>query len=149
METKQEHVKKELSLGLWEKYLTVWIAICIVVGLLVGQLYSCVWAVYGFIKVCTVIHTDWHIAFLHDVSNSVGIQFSDVKKAVKNPKPLIVTIIANWLIAPPLMTFLGKHLLPWKPTIHCRSNPSGLVTLYSDGYVVDVPCPRRHGTRTH
>jgi hypothetical protein len=29
MENKQEHVKKELSLGLWEKYLTLWIAICI------------------------------------------------------------------------------------------------------------------------
>jgi len=37
METKEEHVKKELSLGLWEKYLTLWIAICIVVGLLVGR----------------------------------------------------------------------------------------------------------------
>ena len=29
-----EHVKKELSLGLWEKYLTLWIALCIVAGLL-------------------------------------------------------------------------------------------------------------------
>ena len=61
-------VKKELSLGLWEKYLTVWIAICIVVGLLVGRFIPAVWAVYGFIKVCPVIHTDWHIALLHDVS---------------------------------------------------------------------------------
>jgi len=39
MESKQEHVKKELSLGLWEKYLTLWIAICIVVGLLVGRFF--------------------------------------------------------------------------------------------------------------
>ena len=37
METSEEHTKKELSLGLWEKYLTLWIAICIVVGLLVGR----------------------------------------------------------------------------------------------------------------
>ena len=37
METSEQHTKKELSLGLWEKYLTLWIAICIVVGLLVGR----------------------------------------------------------------------------------------------------------------
>jgi ACR3 family arsenite transporter len=37
LETSEEHTKKELSLGLWEKYLTLWIAICIVVGLLVGR----------------------------------------------------------------------------------------------------------------
>jgi uncharacterized protein YktB (UPF0637 family) len=30
LETKEEHLKKELFLGLWEKYLTVWIAICTV-----------------------------------------------------------------------------------------------------------------------
>jgi ACR3 family arsenite efflux pump ArsB len=35
--TSEEHTKKELSLGLWEKYLTLWIAICIVVGLLAGR----------------------------------------------------------------------------------------------------------------
>lgn len=37
MENKEEHLKKEVSLGLWEKYLTLWIVICIVVGLLVGR----------------------------------------------------------------------------------------------------------------
>ena len=37
MQTREEHVKKELSLGLWEKYLTLWIALCIVTGLLLGR----------------------------------------------------------------------------------------------------------------
>jgi len=45
----------------------------------------------------------------------VGIRFSDVKQATRNPKPLIVTIIANWVIAPPLMTFLANTFLAGNP----------------------------------
>jgi ACR3 family arsenite transporter len=41
----------------------------------------------------------------------VGIRFSDIKKAARRPKPLLVTIIANWVIAPPLMTFLANVAL--------------------------------------
>jgi ACR3 family arsenite transporter len=41
----------------------------------------------------------------------VGIKFSDVKKAARNPKPLLVTIIANWVIAPILMTVLANTFL--------------------------------------
>jgi ACR3 family arsenite efflux pump ArsB len=40
LETKEEHGKKELSLGLWEKYLTLWIALCIVAGLMIGPNYK-------------------------------------------------------------------------------------------------------------
>src|SRR5512136_2256905 len=45
----------------------------------------------------------------------VGIQFSDVKKAARHPKPLLVTIIANWVIAPPLMTFLANSFFAGNP----------------------------------
>jgi len=41
----------------------------------------------------------------------VGIRFSDIKKAAKRPQPLLVTIIANWVIAPPLMTLLANLML--------------------------------------
>ncbi len=45
----------------------------------------------------------------------VGIRFSDIKKAGKNPKPLLVTIIANWVIAPPLMTLFANIFLAGNP----------------------------------
>jgi ACR3 family arsenite transporter len=41
----------------------------------------------------------------------VGIRFSDVRQAAKRPKPLLVTLIANWVIAPPLMTLLANVIL--------------------------------------
>lgn len=41
----------------------------------------------------------------------VGITFSDVKKAVRKPKPMLLTVIANWVIAPPIMTLYANLLL--------------------------------------
>lgn len=45
----------------------------------------------------------------------VGIRFSDIRKAAKRPKPLLVTIIANWVIAPPIMTLYANIVLAGNP----------------------------------
>ena len=115
LEPKQEHVKKELSLGLWEKYLTLWIAICIVVGLLVGRFVPAFGQFMDSLKYAQLSIPIGILLFFMMYPTVVSIQFSDVKKAVKNPKPLIVTIIANWVIAPPLMTFLANTFFPGNP----------------------------------
>jgi ACR3 family arsenite transporter len=45
----------------------------------------------------------------------LGIRFSDIKKAATKPKPLLVTIIANWVIDPPLMTLYANIVLVGNP----------------------------------
>src|SRR5512135_446039 len=115
MESNQEHVKKELSLGLWEKYLTLWIAICIVTGLLLGRFLPEVGQFMDSLKFANLSIPIGILLFFMMYPTVVGIQFSDVKKAARSPKPLIVTIIANWVIAPPLMTFLANTFLAGSP----------------------------------
>lgn len=115
METKEAHLKKELSLGLWEKYLTVWIAICIVVGLLVGRFFPAFGQFMDSLKFAQLSIPIGILLFFMMFPTVVGIRFSDVKQATKNPKPLLVTIIANWIIAPPLMTFLANTFLAGSP----------------------------------
>jgi arsenite transporter len=115
METAEEHTKKELSLGLWEKYLTLWIAICIVTGLLVGRFIPLFGQFMESLKFAQLSIPIGILLFFMMYPTVVGIQFSDVKKAVKNPKPLIVTIIANWVIAPPLMTLLANTFFAGNP----------------------------------
>ena len=44
-----------------------------------------------------------------------GIAFRDIKKAVKKPKPMLLTIIANWVIAPPIMTIFANLFLKGHP----------------------------------
>lgn len=115
IETKEEHTRKELSLGLWEKYLTVWIAICIVVGLLVGQFIPAFGQFMNSLKFAQLSIPIGILLFFMMYPTVVSIKFSDVKKATRNPKPLLVTIIANWIIAPPLMTYLANVFFPGNP----------------------------------
>lgn len=115
LETKEEHVKKEISLGLWEKYLTLWIAICIVTGLLVGRFIPAFGQFMDSLKYAQLSIPIGILLFFMMYPTVVGIQFSDVKKAARNPKPLLVTIIANWLIAPPLMTLLANTFFAGNP----------------------------------
>lgn len=115
METKEEHMKKELSLGLWEKYLTLWIALCIFAGLLLGRFLPAFGEFMDSLKLAQLSIPIGVLLFFMMYPTVVGIQFSDVKKAARNPKPLLVTIIANWVIAPPLMTFLANTFLAGNP----------------------------------
>jgi ACR3 family arsenite transporter len=115
LESKQEHVKKELSLGLWEKYLTLWIAICIVVGLLVGRFIPEFGQFMDSLKYAHLSIPIGILLFFMMYPTVVGIKFSDVKKAARNPKPLLVTIFANWVVAPVLMTLLANTFLAGNP----------------------------------
>ena len=111
METPEEHTRKELSLGLFEKYLTLWIAICIVVGLLVGRFLPQFGEFIDSLKFRQLSIPIGILLFFMMYPTVVGIRFSDIRKAAKRPKPLLVTVIANWVIAPPLMTFLANTVL--------------------------------------
>lgn len=115
METKEQHLKKELSLGLWEKYLTVWIALCIVAGLLLGRFVPQFGQFMDRFRFVNLSIPIGFLLFFMMYPTVVGIRFSDVRSAAKNPKPLLVTIIANWIIAPPLMTLLANTFLAGNP----------------------------------
>jgi ACR3 family arsenite transporter len=115
LKSKEEHVKKELSLGLWEKYLTLWILICIVAGLLVGRFIPQFGQLVDSLKFRQLSIPIGILLFFMMYPTVVGIRFSDVKKAAARPKPLLVTLIANWVIAPPLMTLLANVVLVGHP----------------------------------
>jgi ACR3 family arsenite transporter len=102
-------------LGLWEKYMTLWIALCIVVGLLVGRFVPEFGQFMDSLKFVKLSIPIGILLFFMMYPTVVGIQFSDIKKAARNPKPLMVTVIANWVIAPPLMTLLANTFLAGNP----------------------------------
>ena len=115
MDNSEEHTKKELSLGLWEKYLTLWIAICIVIGLLVGRFLPQFGEFMDSLKFGKLSIPIGILLFFMMYPTVVGIRFSDIRKAAARPKPLLVTIIANWVIAPLLMTLYANTMLAGNP----------------------------------
>jgi ACR3 family arsenite transporter len=105
----------EKRLGIFEKYLTLWIALCIVAGLLVGRFLPQFGQFMDSLKFHNLSVPIGILLFFMMYPTVVGIRFSDIKKAANRPKPLLVTIIANWVIAPPLMTLYANTVLAGNP----------------------------------
>ncbi len=102
---------KRATLGLFEKYLTLWIAICIVVGLLVGRFLPQFGQLMDSLKFRQLSIPIGILLFFMMYPTVVGIKFGDIRKAAQRPKPLLVTLFANWVVAPPLMTLLANLML--------------------------------------
>ena len=115
MTEERSSVKHEAKLGLFEKYLTLWIAICIVVGLLLGRFLPQFGQSMDSLKFNELSIPIGICLFFMMYPTVIGIRFSDLKRAGKHPKPLIVTIIANWVVAPILMTVLANTFLAGNP----------------------------------
>jgi ACR3 family arsenite transporter len=103
--------KKEANLGIFEKYLTLWIAICIIIGLLVGKFLPQFGELMNSLRYSKLSIPIGILLFFMMYPTVLGIRFSDIKKAATRPKPLLTTIIANWIIAPPLMTLFANLML--------------------------------------
>jgi len=102
---------KEVKLGVFEKYLTLWIALCIVAGLLLGRFSPAFGEYMDSLKFAQLSIPIGFLLFFMMYPTVVGIAFSDIKKAVRKPKPMLLTIIANWIIAPAIMTLFANLLL--------------------------------------
>lgn len=111
METEKGTSKKGASLGIFEKYLTLWIIICIAAGLLIGKFLPEFGQFMDSLKFRQLSIPIGVLLFFMMYPTVLGIRFSDIKKAAKRPKPLLVTLIANWVIAPPLMTLYANVVL--------------------------------------
>jgi len=103
--------KERRKLGLFEKYLTLWIAICIAIGLLLGRFLPAFGQYLDSLKVAQLSVPIGICLFFMMYPTVVGIAFSDVKKAVRKPKPMLLTIIANWAVAPVIMTLYANLLV--------------------------------------
>jgi ACR3 family arsenite transporter len=103
------------KLGVFEKYLTLWIALCIIIGLLLGRFLPSFGIYMDSLKFAQLSIPIGVCLFFMMYPTVVGIAFSDVRKAVKKPKPMMLTIVANWVIAPPIMTLYANLLLQGNP----------------------------------
>jgi len=98
---------KERKLGIWEKYLSVWVVLCIIVGIILGRVFPQISATLGKL---TVAHVNIPIAiclFWMIYPIMLQIDFRRVVRAGKTPKPIAATLIANWGVKPFTMAFFA------------------------------------------
>ncbi len=93
-------MEKEKSLNLFEKYLTVWVLLCIGAGILLATVAP---NLATTLDAMSVYHVSIPIAicmFFMLYPIMVKIDFDQVVKIGKRPKPVILSLVINWLIKP-------------------------------------------------
>ncbi len=91
---------EERRLGVWEKYLTLWVAICIGVGTALGRIFPQVSDVLARLEVAHISIPIAICLFAMIYPIMVQISFEEIKKAALSPKPIALTLFANWVVKP-------------------------------------------------
>ncbi|AFL83438.1 arsenical-resistance protein [Belliella baltica DSM 15883] len=95
------------KIAFFEKYLTVWVALCIGAGILIGHLAG---EDITFLSDMEIYNVNIPIAiliWLMIYPMMLQIDFSSIKGVGKAPKGLILTLVINWLIKPFTMAFFA------------------------------------------
>jgi len=94
-------------MGLFERYLSVWVGLCIVAGLILGNVMP---ELFQLIASMEIAHVNLPVAVFIWVMiypMMVQVDFSAIKDVGKKPKGLALTLVVNWLIKPFTMAALG------------------------------------------
>ena len=101
----------EKSLSAFEKYLAIWVAACMVAGLILSQTFPGLsqtlnnWQIRGIsvpIGICL---------FLMMYPALLNLQLDELRKLMRNPKPIFLTLVSNWIIAPIVTVLLARMFL--------------------------------------
>jgi len=94
-------------MGAFERYLTLWVGLCIVAGVLLGNLMP---AIFHWFAALEIAHVNIPVAILIWVMiypMMIQVDFSSIKDIGKKPKGLLLTLAINWFIKPFTMALLG------------------------------------------
>ncbi len=99
--------EQKKRLGFFEKYLTLWVALCIVAGILIGNFALESVSILSNLEIFSVNIPVAILVWLMIYPMMLQVDFSSLKNVGKQPKGLILTVIVNWLIKPFTMAFFA------------------------------------------
>ena len=122
------------SMSVFERYLTVWVFLCIVVGIALGQLWPEVFQSIGRMEIANVNLPVGVLIWVMIIPMLVKVDFGALHEVRKHIKGIGVTLFVNWLVKPFTMAFLGwlfiRHLFaPYLPADQLDSYIAGLILL--------------------
>jgi ACR3 family arsenite transporter len=88
------------GIGFFERYLTLWVVICMVVGILIGKFLPVIPEFLGQFEYAKVSVPIAILIWVMIYPMMMKVDFQSVKTVGKNPKGLFVTWVTNWLIKP-------------------------------------------------
>ena len=132
-------MEKKYGLGVFEKYLTLWVAACIITGIAIGKYLPAFPAALGKLEYANVSLPVAVLIWLMIYPMMLKIDFQSIKNVGKNPKGLVVTCVSNWLIKPFTMFGIAWLFLMF---VFGKLIPSDLANQYLAGCVLlgAAPC---------
>jgi len=121
-------------IGFFERYLSVWVFFCIVVGIVLGQLLPSVFHAIGRMEVAKVNIPVGLLIWVMIIPMLVKIDFGALHQVRDHWKGIGVTLFVNWAVKPFTMAALGwlfvRHVFsPYLPAAQLDSYIAGLILL--------------------
>lgn len=106
------------QMSFFDRYLTLWVGLCMLIGVLIGKFIPGPVAELRGLEISNINLPIAVLIWLMIYPMMLKVDFASVIGAGKNPKGLLITVFVNWLVKPFSMAFLGwlffKHLFfPW------------------------------------
>ncbi len=125
------------SLSFFERYLTLWVFLCIGVGILLGRVFPGVAVALDAMSLYQVSIPIAICLFFMMYPIMVKIDFSQAAQAIRTPKPVILTLVVNWLIKPFTMVGFAQFFLGWlfRPLITGTEMLRGVEVPLANSYI--------------
>ena len=94
-------------MGIFERYLSVWVGLCIVLGVVLGNAVPDVFAALAAFEFARVNLVVAALIWIMIYPMMVQVDFGSIRDIGKKPKGLVITLVVNWLIKPFTMAVLG------------------------------------------
>jgi len=122
------------SMSIFERYLTLWVAICIVTGIALGQLLPELFHMIGKLEYAQVNLPVGLLIWIMIIPMLVKVDFGALHEVKQHVKGIGVTLFVNWLVKPFSMAFLGWFFIrnlfaPMLPPDQIDSYIAGLILL--------------------
>ena len=121
-------------MNLFERYLTLWVFLCIVLGIALGQLFPGVFQAIGAMEVAQVNLPVGLLIWVMVIPMLVKVDFGALHEVRQHVRGIGVTLFVNWLVKPFSMAFLGwlfirQWFAPLLPADQLDSYIAGLILL--------------------
>jgi ACR3 family arsenite transporter len=94
-------------MGIFERYLSVWVALCIGAGVLLGSVFPGLFSAVAALEYANVNLVVAVLIWIMIYPMMIQIDFSAVRDVGRKPRGLVLTLVINWLVKPFTMAALG------------------------------------------
>jgi ACR3 family arsenite transporter len=92
--------KQQAGISFFQRYLTIWVLLCMAAGILIGHFIPAVPEVLGKLEVAGISIPIAILIWIMIYPMMIKVDFQSIREVGRNPKGLFVTWIVNWLIKP-------------------------------------------------